>query len=508
MPTTYVTVAIPYVNADPHLGYAYELVQADIYARSRRRAGDDVRFLGGTDDYSLKNVLAAEAAGRPTAAFVDEHASRFEALRDPLRLSFDDFIRTSRDQRHRPAVERLWRAAAASGDLYRRHYEGDYCVGCEQFYDAAELTRDGRCPDHGTPVERVAEENWFFRLSRYQQHLDDLISSDRLVIRPEPFRNEVLSFIRSGLDDISVSRSSERGRGWGIPVPDDPSQVIYVWFDALTNYLSALGFGDEGSDAHRRWWLDADRRVHVVGKGILRFHAVYWPAFLASAGQPAPTRVQVHPYLTVDGRKLSKSLGGGASPRQVVDDFGIDSLRWWCGRDVGEVADTDFTAARLVDRANDDLANGLGNTANRIATLVHRHLDGHVDTTDQQDDGLERAVTAALADFRLRDATRLLVEAVGALNADLESTEPWRLAKDPSRREELVTALSRQLHRARTIARAAEPVVPDLAARLRHQLGAGESGRLPDPEPAFRRLDPPTPHRSATRIRRQDAGSW
>jgi methionyl-tRNA synthetase len=504
--TTYVTVAIPYVNADPHLGYAYELVQADVYARARRRAGDDVRFLGGTDDYSLKNVLAAEAAGRPTAEFVDEHAARFEALGRPLRLSFDDFIRTSRDPRHRPAVERLWRAAADNGDLYRRHYEGDYCVGCEQFYDEEELADDRRCPDHGTRVERVAEENWFFRLSRYQQHLDDLIGSDRLTIRPEPFRNEVLSFIRSGLADISVSRSSERARGWGIPVPEDPTQVIYVWFDALTNYLSALGFGDVDSEDHRRWWVEADRRVHVVGKGILRFHAVYWPAFLAAAGQPAPTRIQVHPYLTVDGRKLSKSSGGGASPTQIADAFGIDALRWWFARDVGEVADTDFTTARLVARVNDDLAKGLGNTANRIATLVHRHLGGHVDA-DCTDDDLHVSVAPALADFRLRDAARLLVEAVGALNADLEATEPWRIAKDSARRDELRVILSRQLHRARAIAAAAEPIVPDLAARLRHQLGGDGSGPLPQPEPAFHRLEQPTAARSVTGIRRQGAGS-
>src|SRR5690606_12834603 len=241
MTTTYVTVAIPYVNADPHIGYAYELVQADIYAPSRRQACDRVRFLGGTDDYSLKNVLAAEAAGEATRDFVDRHADRFAALRGPLAISFDDFIRTSSDPRHAPAVERLWRAVAANGDLYRRHYEGNYCVGCEQFYDPADLVA-GRCPEHGTPISRVAEENWFFRLSAYQEHLEELIGSDRLAVRPEPFRREVLAFVRAGLADISVSRSVERARGWGIPVPGDPSQVVYVWFDALANYVSALGF--------------------------------------------------------------------------------------------------------------------------------------------------------------------------------------------------------------------------------------------------------------------------
>ncbi len=479
------------MSADPHLGYAYELVQADIYARSRRAAGDDVRFLGGTDDYSLKNVIAAEAAGEPTRDFVDRHADRFEALQRPLRLSFDDFIRTSRDQRHAPAVERLWRAAASKGDLYKRHYEGDYCVGCEQFYDNTELV-DGRCPEHGTLTERVAEENWFFRLSAYQAYLDDLISSDRLAVRPEPFRREVLSFIRSGLTDISVSRSSQRARGWGLPVPDDPDQVIYVWFDALTNYISALRFGDVYSSDFRRWWLEADRRVHVIGKGILRFHAVYWPAFLEAAAQPPPTRIQVHPYLTVEGKKLSKSLGGGFAPTELVAGYGADALRWWFARDVGEVADTDFTIERLMDRANEDLANALGNTANRIATLVHRNLQGHVDPQPAQPARVLAALTedvqSALADFRLREAARLIVDAVAALNSDLTATEPWRLANDPERREELARVLARQVGAARAIAAAAEPIVPDVSTRLRRQLGERD-GDLPEPRPVFARLE-------------------
>jgi methionyl-tRNA synthetase len=279
--TTYVTVAIPYVNAAPHLGYSYELVEADIYARALRHSGESVRLLGGTDDHSLKNVLAAEAAGQPTPEFVAANARRFEHLAAPLGLSFDDFIHTSTDPRHRPAVEWLWRACAANSDLYRKEYEGQYCTGCEQFYEPADAV-DGRCPEHGTVLEQVAEDNWFFRLSAYETRLEQLIADDVLEVRPEPFRQEVLALVRGGLRDISVSRSVRRARGWGIGVPDDPTQVVYVWFDALTNYLSALGLGDGESPALRRWWLESDRRVHVVGKGILRFHAVYWPAFLTS----------------------------------------------------------------------------------------------------------------------------------------------------------------------------------------------------------------------------------
>ena len=432
--STYVTVAIPYVNAQPHLGYAYELVQADVYARARRLAGDDVRFLGGTDDHALKNVLAAEAAGLPTDVFVDANAKRFEALAGALDVSFDDFLRTSVDVRHRPTVERLWRACAANGDLYQRTYEGEYCVGCEQFYERGELLDDDgslRCPEHLTAVERVAETNWFFRLSRYQDHLYRLISSGELVIHPRPFRDEVLSFIAGGLEDISVSRPARRARGWGIPVPDDPTQVVYVWFDALANYLSALDFGDPDSVAYQRWWVRADQRVHVVGKGILRFHAVYWPAFLASAHQPAPSRVEVHPYLTIDGSKISKSGAATVSPFEVVDRYAVDAVRWWFARDVAPVADTDFTECRLIERVDDDLANGVGNVANRIVTLAARASVRHDPRATPIDAvaGLDDDVLAALADFDLRGATQAISAAVAALNRDLETTRPWELIR-------------------------------------------------------------------------------
>ena len=489
MATTYVTVTIPYVNAAPHLGYAYELVQADVFARARRLAGDDVRFLGGTDDYSLKNVLAAEAAGVPTQEFVDAHAAEFVALTSPLDLSLDDFIRTSTDPRHRPAVERLWMACAANGDLYKRDYAGDYCVGCEQFYERTDAV-DGRCPEHGTALERVVEENWFFRLTAYQDHLERLISSGDITVHPAPFREEVLSFVRRGLQDLSVSRSVHRARGWGIAVPNDPSQVIYVWFDALANYISALGFGAVDSPEYRRWWLEADERVHVVGKGVLRFHAVYWPAFLAAAGQPYPTRIQVHPYLTAGGQKLSKSDGNVVDPHQVAGDYGTDAVRWWFARDVTAVADTDFTPERLIARANGDLANGLGNVTNRIVNLVHRLRDGAVPDVEAAPvaaaGAVERDVADRLADFDLRGAAGAISAAVTALNQDLEETKPWRGVEhaDPAGLDEL---LARQVASARHIARAARPIVPQLAARLLQQLAS--SPRLPDPAPAFTRIE-------------------
>jgi len=488
--TNFLTVAIPYVNADPHLGYAYELVLADIHARASRLDGTATRFLGGTDDYSLKNVLAAEDAGVPVRTFVDAHARRFESLRGPLDLSFDDFIRTSADARHIPAVHRLWAAAAANGDLYKQLYAGDYCVGCERFYTPDELD-DGRCPEHLRPVEHVEEENWFFRLSRYEEQLIDLIETDTLHISPAPFRNEVLAFLRSGLEDISVSRSNERARGWGVPVPDDPSQVIYVWFDALTNYISSLDYGDPASENYRRWWVESDERCHVIGKGILRFHAVYWPAFLLAAGEPLPTHIRVHPYLTLRQLKLSKSTGTSVDPRHVTETYGTDVLRWWFCRDVAENADTDFTIERLLNRANEDLAGGVGNVISRIVSLLHRHRGGTPPVPGT-------APLEALADlpartlqligsFELRQAAQAIVDAVGVLNQNLEETTPWSLAKDPAAGNELDRILSTQLATARVIAEALAPITPELSDRARRQLTAEPV--LPPQEPLIARLE-------------------
>ncbi|HET6874920.1 MAG TPA: methionine--tRNA ligase [Acidimicrobiales bacterium] len=488
MASTYITVAIPYVNGAPHLGYAYELVLADIAARARRRlSGGRVRFLGGTDDHSLKNVLAAEAAGLDTRELVAANAGRFVELAGRLEVGFDDFLHTSDDPRHAPAVRRLWEAAGGSGSLYRGTYRGRYCVGCEQFLTPAELV-EGQCPEHATTPEMVEEENWFFRLTAYQDRLEDLLSSGRLTVTPEPFRHEVLAFVRSGLSDISVSRSVARARGWGVRVPGDPTQVVYVWFDALANYISALGYGT-GDSAYDRWWRRSER-IHVIGKGILRFHAVYWPAFLLAAGEPLPDRIHVHPYLTADGAKLSKSSdAGGADPLAVIDRFGIDALRWWFARQVHANADTDFTAASLVAGANGDLASGIANVVSRIAALVHRYRGGA--TPDRTQPALPGVVvrcteaTAAFADLDPRLGTQLVLDAVAVLNRDLESTAPWRVARQPG--AVLDPLLATYWRSAVILAEAVEPVVPDLAGRLKHLLGH-DALTLPAPVAAFPRL--------------------
>ena len=510
MNSTYITTTIPYVNARPHLGFALELVQADVLARYRRGAGEQVRFQAGTDDNSLKNVLAAEAAGVPVQEFVDANAAAFTGLAQPLHLSVDDLIRTSSDPRHAAGVERLWRACAARGDLYRRHYTGLYCVGCEQFYTEADL-RDGRCPEHGTVPDLVSEENWFFRLSRYAGELRALIKNAAIRIEPTERRNEVLALIDSGLADFSVSRSVERARGWGIPVPGDPGQVIYVWWDALGNYLTALDYA-AGGDALDRWWTGAPRRIHLLGKGVLRFHAVYWPAILLSAGEAVPTDIVVHGYLTENGRKISKSSGATVDPYDLVARYGTDAVRWWLLREVPKGADADFTVDRLVGRANDELANGIGNLVNRVVSLVHRCNGGRVpvttavspdtaapdtaapDTAAPDAAALNAAIenapaliAAALDDFDFRRATEAVWRIAGEANRYVNRTRPWSLAKAGDK-EELAAVLLTLLRACQAIGALLLPFLPQAASRITEQLIQNEGGFLPAPSPAFPRL--------------------
>ena len=506
-PHTYITTTIPYVNARPHIGFALELVQADVLARYRRGCGEAVRFQAGTDDNSLKNVLAAEAAGVEVREFVDRNAETFVALGDALSLSVDDVIRTSRDPRHRPGVERFWRAC--SRDLYRKRYEGLYCTGCEQFYSPGEL-RDGRCPEHETVPQHVTEENWFFRLSRYAEPLREAITSGRLRIEPAGRRNEVLAFIDGGLEDFSVSRPAMRAGGWGIPVPGDPSQVIYVWFDALCNYVTALGYGQDG-EAYQRWWADRTRRpgsrVHLLGKGVLRFHAVYWPAMLLSSGQPLPTAIFVHDYLTAGGRKISKSAGAAGEaaalePAALAARYGADAVRWWLLREVPRVGDADFTVERLIARADDELANGFGNLVNRVVSMIGRYRDGHVPAGSGVPGGEELeaacrqaddAIGAALADFDFRRATAAVWAIAAEANRLVNRVRPWELAKaertgDLAAGDQLDAVLGVLLEACSVLGRVLTPFLPDAAAHITLQCAHGRDGRLPSPVPVFRRL--------------------
>jgi methionyl-tRNA synthetase len=424
--STYITTSIPYVNAQPHVGFALELIIADVIARSARRRGSQVRFLNGTDDNSLKNALAAEAAGLPCEQFVRTYGDRFEALNPLLNIASDDFIRTASDPRHAPAVERLWNAVAANGDLYQKAYTGLYCVGCEQFYRKEELV-DGVCPEHVLPPETVSEHNYFFRLSRYQDQLIELIETDELRIRPAHRRNEILKFLEQPLEDLSVSRSRTRAHGWGIPVPGDPGQVVYVWFDALANYISALGYASD-DPAFCQFWSDADQIVHVVGKGVTRFHAVYWPAILLAAGLRVPTDLWVHGYLTVEGQKISKSLGNTITPETAQEYFGTDALRYYLLRHIGSHRDGDFSAERLREVYVSELANQFGNLVSRTIGLIGRYgRPGCV--TCELTVGLAGEVQAAIDGYEVHLGLVAVWQAIEQVNGHISTSQPWKLAK-------------------------------------------------------------------------------
>ncbi|MCB9646929.1 MAG: methionine--tRNA ligase [Deltaproteobacteria bacterium] len=469
----FISTAIPYVNAAPHLGFAAELVLTDALARHHRERGREVFAVTGTDENSLKNARAAEAAGVPVAQLVAQNAALFQALAEPLGLDFDDFIRTSADPRHRPGVEALWRACLARGDLYRRRYRGLYCVGCEAFYTPAELDPEGLCPEHRRPPEVVEEENWFFRLSRFADQLAELITSDRLRIRPEAHRNAALAFLQFGLQDISVSRSVARARGWGIGVPDDPTQVIYVWFDALANYINAAGYAHDEARFEARW--HGARRVHVLGKGVLRFHAIYWPAILLSAGLPVPDELLVHAYVTVEGDKIGKSLGNTVDPVHLAHAYGTDVLRYFLLRHVRTTHDSDFTEAALVRARDAELADQLGNLVRRVAGLC-RSTGGRVPEPGpsplaEPTQALLCTVDAAVQAFLPHQALEAIFAHLAALNRYVAEEAPWRLARDPEAQERLHRIVYGLAEATRLTACSLKPFLPVSSARILAQLG-------------------------------------
>jgi methionyl-tRNA synthetase len=478
--TGFFSCALPYVNAPPHLGHALELVQADATARFRRLRGESLRLVSGTDDNSLKNVRAAERAGISVSEFVRGNALRFEQLNRALGVGFDDFVHTGSDRRHSAAVRELWARCVRSGDVYEGSYRGRFCVGCEQFYAPAELA-DGPCPEHGTFPELVDEKNWFFRLSRYEREIERLIDDDVLRVRPLERKAEVLSFVRGGLADFSISRSKARARGWGIPVPGDPDQVVFVWFDALAGYLSALGFPGEDPrfDLH---WRKAARRTHLIGKGILRFHAVYWPAILLSAGLLPPSELFVHGYLTVEGKKIGKSLGNAIDPGFVIGDVGVDALRWFLLRHVHPTKDSDFSRARLIEIHDADLADQVGNLVRRVLTLVVRHRGAGVPAPAELDGTDQRLIDAARVaaeqvehgfdGFAFHEAAAAALSFVSATNRYVDDTEPWRLARLADAGPRLDTVLYQLAEALRFAATLLAPFVPVTSARILDQLGA------------------------------------
>lgn len=483
----YLMTSIPYVNGTAHIGFALEAIQSDTLVRFHRAKGDDTRFLSGTDENALTVVQAADLAGEDLVPLVERNAESFRAIQEPLQVHYDDFIRTSTDPRHFPGAQKLWRACADAGDIYKRQYQGQYCIRCERFYKAEELV-DGKCPIHGTVPELIDEENYFFRLTNYQDRLKDLITSGELRVQPEHRKEEILSFIESGLEDFSISRQALRGRGWGVPVPDDPDQVMYVWIDALSNYITALDYATDGP-LFEKYWLQSDERVHVIGKDILRFHSVYWPALLLSANLPIPTTVNVHEFLTSGGEKMSKSKGNVINPLKLVEEYGNDAVRYWLLREMPRTSDGDFTYDRLIGRYNQDLANDLGNLVNRSIGMLQRYRAGIVPDAGPRESPLQsiagplpERVSEALDRFDFRMAISAIWELVTTANKYIDDTKPWVIAKAASTKQDDATAageanaeldrvLADLVEAIRLLAVHLAPFIPIGAARIATQVG-------------------------------------
>ncbi len=461
----YITTSIPYVNANPHIGFAMEAIEVDVYARYFRVQGDTVRAQTGTDDNSLKNVRAAREAGEDIEPFVARHAEVFRGLGAVLDVSFDDFMRT-REDRHVRGAQKLWSLLRAE-DLYTKTYRGLYCVGCEAFYTNEE-TDNGSCRVHQKQLEFVDEQNVFFRLSRYQSRLDQLIETDAIRITPVSRKHEALGFVRQGLQDISISRSVARAEHWGIPVPQDPSQVMYVWVDALSNYITALGFADDLA-SYQTFWQSSDVRAHVIGKDILRFHAVYWPALLLSAGLPLPTDLFVHGFLTTNGEKISKSLGNVIAPEDVVREFGVDAVRYALLRELTPGEDGDFSSALLESRYA-ELANALGNLVSRVVGMS-KPWSGNVGLTSFESTTQDVALREHIERFDFRSYVDVVWEVVGAANEKVDRDAPFKLVKtDPDAARQSLAELAAMI---RWIGSALAPIMPHASAEiLRRYAGA------------------------------------
>ncbi|MEK7560508.1 MAG: methionine--tRNA ligase [Patescibacteria group bacterium] len=472
----YITTAIDYANATPHIGHALEKVQADVLARYHRQRGEDVWFLTGTDEHGAKIARAAEAAGKTPQDFVDENAAAFRRLKQALNLSWDDFIRTSDRVRHWPGAEKIWRAIAASGDLYQKKYRGLYCVGHEAFVTEKDLT-DGKCRDHQKEPEVIEEENWFFRLSRYTEPIRSAIHGGVLKIMPESRKNEILALLNDGLEDVSFSRPS-KDISWGIPVPDDPTQTMYVWSDALSNYLTAIGYGNEqnkNSDAPQFFDLwPAD--VHLIGKDILRFHAAIWPGMLLSAGLPLPRAIFVHGFLTVGGQKMSKTVGNVIDPVALTQKYGVDPVRYYLLREIPSGDDGDFSEAKLMQRYNGELANGLGNFVARVVTLAQK-LDIIQDSVSsaEGEQGIiqNQKLQAECADvnlryidamenFRLNEALEHIWRLVRVGDQCVNDERPWESDKP--------RVIADLLHLIIQIACLLEPFLPETAEKIQQQI--------------------------------------
>ena len=471
--TTYITTPIYYVNAEPHLGHAYTTIVADTYSRFRRLQGGKVRFQTGTDEHGDKIAEAAAREGVSPKEYVDRISGLFRQTWPLLGVVPDNFIRTT-NERHMSTVQRILQQVYEQGDIYFDEYSGLYCKGCERFLTEKELV-DGKCPDHQVEPDEITEQNYFFRMSRYQQQLIDHIESNPDFITPERYRNEVLSFLSEPLEDLCISRPTSR-LTWGIPLPFDESFVTYVWFDALINYLTGLGYPD--APEFEEYWGVAE---HLIAKDILKPHAIYWPTMILSLGLPLYKKLHVHGYWNVEETKMSKSIGNVIRPAELVEEYGVDCLRYFTLREMSFGLDASFSSEAIVARKNSDLANDLGNLYSRSTAMLMKYTDGVVPdpTVDRTDDTLlqELAGTVliryqeAMESFQFHRALQALWELISLANKYIVTNEPWALAKDPAMEGRLHAVLYNLVETLRLLTLLLQPVMPETCARMARGLG-------------------------------------
>ncbi|MCX6735576.1 MAG: class I tRNA ligase family protein [Candidatus Parcubacteria bacterium] len=483
----YITTSIAYANAAPHMGHAYEEFLADVIARYKRDHGLDVFFLTGTDEHGTKICRTAEKNEMPVQEFVDKNAEEFQRFYASIQSSFDGFIRTSDKKQHWPGAQMLWKKLAEKGDIYKSKYTGLYCVGCEAFVGERDLV-NGLCPNHNVPPEKVEEENYFFRLTKYADIIREKLENDEIRIVPEARKHEIIALIKEGVSDVSFSRPQSQ-IPWGIPVPEDPNQVMYVWCDALTNYISALGYGIGDETNFTKYW-PAD--VHVIGKDILRFHALLWPAMLLSAEIALPKEILIHGFITSGGKKMSKSIGNVVDPKEFVEKYGSEALRSYFSRDLSPFEDGDFTEEKFLESYNANLANGIGNLVSRTIKMTETYFEGKVEVKDEIEvplKGKDGAPDISVKDYlnhevlpvyhghmeryELNRATDTIWAVIKKLDGYVTDYEPYKLIKTDKEKTEAV--LANLLYGIHTITHLLAPFMPETSKKIDEILGVSLS---------------------------------